>query len=402
MDFLGFKDIKVQKKFNDWQEPSRLKQISGITFLTATLYLLMSVIDRFIAPQQILSLMVFIHLFAIPCILLVISILAYLKKFSSFITALLFIAPILAAIGNIVIVSNFDGYSIYSNEIYLIIFWTLTVSGLKLTHAIYSALIIIIISTISAYTVHQLQTTEFIMHIYWLLSSFLLAFIGAYFLEDSNRTTFLKYEELALELSNKDILSKELFHRVKNNLQVVSGLLSLQSKRVKDEDAKNIFKETTQRIKSIALIHEKLYQSNNLEIIDFKDYTISLIDDIKETFKGNDIEFNVVCDSIKITLEKAVPIGLIINEILTNSVKYAFDSDMQNKTINVKMYQDNKDSFILEVCDNGKGIDIENLEQGFGFILIQTLAVHQLKGTVEYFNKNGLCYVSKFNKDILA
>jgi two-component sensor histidine kinase len=122
---------------------------------------------------------------------------------------------------------------------------------------------------------------------------------------------------------------------------------------------------------------------------------------MKQNLGGSDIKFNVDCNDMMIALDNAVPIGLVINELITNSIKYAFTEDSKNNTINVKMHLDNE-KLVLEVSDNGVGIDFENLNKGFGFKLVDSLAVYQLKGTLEYFNRNGLCNILKFNENVLA
>lgn len=195
-DFFGFKDKKMQKRFTDWREPSRFKQISRIAILTAALYLLYSFLDRLVAPTQTAELMITIHLYAIPSILFLISLLTFLKKSCFWMTILLIVAPILAAIGNLVIASKFNSYTIYITEIYLIIFWIFTVSGLKLFHATLSALTVFIISAITIYNIYPEQMNEFTMHIFWMLASLSFGFLDGYLLEASNRKIFLKQEEL--------------------------------------------------------------------------------------------------------------------------------------------------------------------------------------------------------------
>ena len=212
-DFFSFRDKKIQKRFNDWREASRFRQTSRITILTAALYILYAFLDRLIAPAQTVELMITIHLYAIPSILFLISLLAYLKRYCFWMTSLLIIAPILAAIGNLVIASNFEGYTIYITEIYLIIFWIFTVSGLKLFHATISALTVFLLSAVTIYNIYPAQTNEFIMHIFWMLASLSFGFLDGYLLEDSNRSTFLKQEELE-KLASTDKLTG-LYNRAK-------------------------------------------------------------------------------------------------------------------------------------------------------------------------------------------
>jgi len=401
MNICKFKDKKMQKKFDRWREPLQLRQIYVISFLTAALYIIMSFSDRLIAPEHVRSLMITVHLFLVPSILIITFALAYLNKYTFIMSKLLIIAPLVAAIGNMIIVSNFDSYTIYSNEIYLIVFWIFTVSGLKLMDALISSILVISTSIISSHFFHSLQTNEFIMHLFWLFASLSFGFFGKYLLEQSNRSIFLKHEQLTLELNNKNVLLRELFHRVKNNLQIISSILSLQSKKIDDESAKEVFNNSIHTIKSMGIIHENIYQSDNLEAVNISDYVYSLIGYIKQNLGGIDIKFNVDCDDMMITLDNAVPIGLVINELLTNSIKYAFSEESKDRVVNIKMHLDNK-KLVLEVSDNSVGIDFENLKKGFGLKLIDSLVVYQLKGSFEYFNRDGLCYILKFNADVLA
>lgn len=207
---------------------------------------------------------------------------------------------------------------------------------------------------------------------------------------------------LSYEIKNKNVLLKELYHRVKNNLQVISSLLTLQSRRIKDEITRSIFDETNQRIKAMAMIHEKLYQSNDLEAVDMSIYVLDLVENLKKSFQTKNLTFEIDCDDFKLDLERAVPMGLIINELVTNSIKYAFDETDEKKIISVKMYQIEDDRFILEVYDNGKGTDLQSLNEGFGFKLIESLASFQLKGKIECFNENGLHHKITFSKEFLV
>lgn len=219
---------------------------------------------------------------------------------------------------------------------------------------------------------------------------------------ERTKTLDEKNQLLSREINNKNMLLKELFHRVKNNLQIISGLLSLQSRRVKDEISKSIFSETNQRIKAIAIVHEKLYQSSDLEAINMQVYSLGLVDNLRQSFQTDELTFEIECDDFVLDLERAVPMGLIINELVTNSIKYAFDETLKNPTISVKMYVTQDDEFVLEVYDNGKGADMQSLNEGFGFKLIESLASFQLKGKIDCYNKNGLHHKITFSKELLA
>ena len=210
-----------------------------------------------------------------------------------------------------------------------------------------------------------------------------------------------KNKHLHLEVTNKNILLRELYHRVKNNLQIISSLLSLQSKRIKDEEAKLLFLESISRIKSIAMIHEKLYASDNLQIISMQQYTQDLVDELQQSFSDKDIKFEIICDTIQLNLEVGVPIGLIINELVTNSLKYAFNDARKDKIITIKMVRNSDKSFTLTIADNGIGADITTIKDGFGFKLLEFLASYQLKGKIETDGTKGLKHTITFTEEFL-
>ncbi|WP_294953106.1 7TM diverse intracellular signaling domain-containing protein [Sulfurovum sp.] len=210
-----------------------------------------------------------------------------------------------------------------------------------------------------------------------------------------------KNKELFIEINNKNILFRELYHRVKNNLQIISGLLSLQIRRVIQKESKDILADTNQRIKSMAMIHEKLYQSDDLTAVNMQEYTHDLVEELQHSLEYNDILFMIQCEKIRLTLETAVPMGLIINELVTNAVKYAFPAHQSSKNIAIKMYTVKHDAVILEVYDNGKGVKLEKAKEGFGFKLVQSLAGYQLKGDIETYNSQGLHHKITFPGSIL-
>ncbi|WP_373035607.1 GGDEF domain-containing protein [Sulfurimonas sp.] len=195
-NIFAFKNTQMQKRFNDWRRPSRLKQISAISVLTASLYFIFSYVNKFFIPPDILPLTSLMHLYLVPSILIIIALLAYFKIQYYLMTFLLIVAPIVASIGNIIIVSKFDGYTTYQTELYLIIFWVFTVSGLKFIHALISGIIIFISAVFSTYAIYPMETEAFVMHCFWMMASLSFGILNGYLLESSQKTTFLKKEEL--------------------------------------------------------------------------------------------------------------------------------------------------------------------------------------------------------------
>lgn len=205
-----------------------------------------------------------------------------------------------------------------------------------------------------------------------------------------------KNKELKVQINNKNTLFKELYHRVKNNLQIVSSLLYLQSDKVENKVAKEAFFEMTNRIKSISLIHERLYGTGDLSHIDMQEYTKELVHDLQQATESEGITFEVDCKQVILDLEMSIPLGLIINELVTNAIKYAFTPKMNNETIRIAMQQTQNHTLTLEVSDNGQGANMKKLEAGFGFKLVQSLAVYQLGGHIQSNNTLGVHHKMTF------
>ncbi|MGB9936953.1 MAG: CHASE4 domain-containing protein [Methanobacterium sp.] len=196
--------------------------------------------------------------------------------------------------------------------------------------------------------------------------------------------------QIKKSLHEKEAMLKEIHHRVKNNMQIVSSLLSLQSRYIKDREAASVFKESQNRVKSMALVHERLYQSEGLAMIDFPDYIKNLINELFRSYGVSDkiVKLYIDTDEIFLNADTAIPCGLIINELVTNSLKYAFNGD--NGKICIGMYKENE-KIVLSIMDNGKGLpEGFNLEEAetLGLRLVKSL-VSQLNGTLELRNNNG-------------
>lgn len=192
-------------------------------------------------------------------------------------------------------------------------------------------------------------------------------------------------------LQEKDVLLKEIHHRVKNNLQIVSTLLDLQSEHTQDRQALEMFKESQGRVRSMALIHERLYRSQDLARVDFAEYVRSLADVLYRTYKvsGDEIVLDVDVHTHvpSLPLDIAIPCGLLLNELLSNCFKHAF-KDAEQGNIRVTLHPSGADTSILTVADNGvgfpPGLDFRHTTS-FGLQLVNIL-VEQLKGTIELGN----------------
>jgi PAS domain S-box-containing protein len=185
-------------------------------------------------------------------------------------------------------------------------------------------------------------------------------------------------------LNEKETLIKEIHHRVKNNMQVISSLLNLQASQIKDKSIKQLFNQSQNRIKSMALAHETLYQSETLSNIDLNRYVNDLIHLLSGSFGNNFIKFIIECENIVLDLITVIPTGLIINELVSNSLKYAFPEKKDNCIIQVSIREiDNKKEIIIQ--DNGIGfptkIDFKDTES-LGLQLVNSL-INQINGDIK-------------------
>ena len=199
-------------------------------------------------------------------------------------------------------------------------------------------------------------------------------------------------------LKDKEMLMKEIHHRVKNNLMIISSLLSMQSRYIKDEVAREIFRESQNRAKSMALIHERLYRSTDLKSIDFADYLQSLVRDLFDTYSTENGRINLIMDveEVMIDVDNVVPLGLIINELVTNSLKYAFPDDRKG-TISIKFRKEGE-KYLLEVSDDGIVIPEDfNLEKSdsLGMLLVNSLT-GQIRGKIELKRSPGTTFTIRF------
>ena len=191
---------------------------------------------------------------------------------------------------------------------------------------------------------------------------------------------------LASALSAKELLLKEIHHRVKNNLQIVSSLLSLQSRSVSDEGVLQAINEGKSRVRSMALIHQNLYQGENLTGVSVKPYLGKLCAELLSTYQvdSDEVELKLEIDPISLDVDTLVPLGLILNELITNSLKYAFPrGENAQGSIAITLREEGK-ALHLEVCDNGKGFDtrVNSESEGFGRKLIKSLS-KQLEASLE-------------------
>jgi len=200
-------------------------------------------------------------------------------------------------------------------------------------------------------------------------------------------------------LEEKEILLREVYHRVKNNMQVISSILNLQARNIKDEKTLKMFVDTQNRVKTMSLVHEKLYQTKDLSHIDFSGYARSLMSLLFGSFNVNPRTISIKFDLEKVVLsvKTAIPLGLIISEIVSNSLKYAFPNGKVGE-IALKLRRIKGDNYLLNISDNGTGLPEKiGLESSgsLGMHLIKSLTT-QIHGSVSLESKNGTSFMIRF------
>lgn len=205
-----------------------------------------------------------------------------------------------------------------------------------------------------------------------------------------------KNKQINKALHEKELLLKEVHHRVKNNFQIVSSLLELQTKGIEDEQALKLAEEGRSRVKSMALIHQKLYQNEDL-LIDFDTYVQSLVKDISTMYsRDKNPKIDVDIPNFKFDIDTAIPLGLIINELLTNTFKYGFDAS--NPELNIQLKKMDDDDYVLKIKDNGQGLPDEfdfQTARSLGLRLVRRLS-KQLQGATTYAFDKGASFSVTF------
>ena len=199
-------------------------------------------------------------------------------------------------------------------------------------------------------------------------------------------------------LKERDVLLKEINHRVKNNMQIIYSILNLQSLKIKDKNALNLLEESKGQIKSMLLVHERLYNFNDLSKIDFGEYIDELVEGLFNLYliDKTRITKKIETENIYLNINKAIPCALIINELVSNSFKYAFPDNRKGEVaVSIKMKEDN---YELIISDDGVGISKKNnleIINSLGFELVDSL-IKQIYGHMEVGGAPGTKYIIKF------
>ena len=228
-------------------------------------------------------------------------------------------------------------------------------------------------------------------------------------LEDSNHSLERKVEErtkvlseqkkeLILQNKEKEVLLKEVHHRVNNNLQVIVSLINLQSSLSEDDRTDSALSEIRSRVLSMALVHKKMYQTSTFADVGFQEYLVQMIENVSDLYQKDDVDFSINVEKpVAFELEVAIPLGLIFNEIITNFFKYAHSGSESHFSIDL-ITKDN--GMLFRYSDNGPGFD-ESKQQDddfcLGLQLIQSLS-EQINGDFKYYSDNGAVYEVLLNK----
>ncbi len=219
-------------------------------------------------------------------------------------------------------------------------------------------------------------------------------------LTNAQRELTKKNIQLTKLNQQKEMLIKEVHHRVKNNLMIISSLLNLQSNYLKDEESKEIFKESQNRAKSMALIHERLYRSADLKNIDFKEYITTLGNDLYRTYVKDPsrVGLKLNIQDVNIDINAAIPLGLILNELITNAMKHAFPNGKEG-AVSIT-FGKNDDEFILKVSDDGIGFpsDLDYTKTNSLGMQLVTSLTSQINGKIEMNRDHGTKFIITFKE----
>ena len=207
-------------------------------------------------------------------------------------------------------------------------------------------------------------------------------------------------EQIKTSLKEKEVLLREIHHRVKNNMQVITSLLSLQESKIDDDKYSNLLQESKDRITAMTLVHEKLYQSESLANINFPEYISSLASTLFQAYRttGN-IALKMDVEDVSIRIDSAIPCGLILNELISNSLKHAFPDEREGE-IRIDFHADDDDNITLIVGNNGvefpEDLDWKNTES-LGLQLVNLLT-EQLHGTIELDRSSGTAFEIRWHE----
>jgi len=377
-------DIKLSAEIEESIRNRRNKLLHFMYIICTIVFIFVSFIDYY-NENFIDATIEFFTLFFI----IVLYIQLYMKKkyeLASYFIVFLIAFAILALIH----FNNFNNYSpVYLIPILLVTFFLFNTKRTLIINSI----ILIIFFIIFVINLNSIENSIFLKNTESVINFFLMLAIMAVFVYFVELTRIESYKMLLDVTTKKDLLYKEVHHRVKNNLNIVSSILAMQAQN-EDKKVQKLIATSKTRIDSIAMVHSMLYVTNNLERVNAKEYIEKLVSHLKKTMSINIKIFKKI-KNIELSLNEIIPLGLILNELLTNSFKYAFN-DKKNPQIVIvlRIFQKN---VMLNYYDNGSGKKNEN--ENLGIKLIR-LNIKQLKGKLKIKNENGLLYKISYIRDI--
>lgn len=203
-------------------------------------------------------------------------------------------------------------------------------------------------------------------------------------------------QQLKSALNEKEVMLSEIHHRVKNNLQIIDSLIGMQLDSITDPQAQMMLADSRNRIKSMAIIHQTLYQSSDLSSVDVASVLSNLTSNLAHSYGQSRIRIQVDADRIQLPIESSIPLGLIVNELVSNSFKHAFPDDRKRGLIEVILHAIGREKAELKVVDNGIGIDEDSLSgDSLGLRLVEALS-DQLEGSLQINHREPTCFTLEF------
>lgn len=412
----------LHKEFLDYNLYSSIPSMRWGLIANLVLFLLFAAVNEiFLADRAELH---YFMRFGIIFPFFIISILVlYIRKFRPWLAPIFIVCNAALCIVIFLIGMSSDiqewGYQYYYSWVMLMTIGLYTFYRLRFPVLVSLGLLQLVAYILANILNHSFQT-NFIMtvnNLFFVIGTALLGFFIAFSFQNLSKKNFLHQkaldaqykrllaefnekismeEELKLAAEQKMIMLKEIHHRVKNNLAIVISMLSMQMKQVGDPDLKRIISDIEMRIRSMALIHEHLYRSEDLDRIRLHEYLKALSTIVLSTCSSPGTNLNTEFQPIDVSIETALPIGLITNELLTNSIKYAFPGDHKGIIQCRLREEDNK--IILTVEDDGiglgEGFQLDN-QKTLGLFIVKLL-VEQLNGDIQFNGKNGTMITVKF------
>lgn len=437
---LSFKGPLEKEYLNDYFETSiallRLSFILGILYYSA-----FAILDILIMPEQKLKIFVIRFLFVCPLVL-IIFFLSYLKNFKRWWQFASMLATFIAGLGIIMMlpVGNEVGQITYYAGVSLVLVYCYMLIRLRFIWASLTGWSLVICYLFAANLLTDIPGDFLTANTFFLVSVNILGMFGGYALEYYTRREFylrrllneekekvslinrqleLRVQQRTKELNEnimklqmenqkrikaeanlqhslaeKETLLRELYHRTKNNMQVICSMISLMSEGIDNEFVKQTFKNLSNRIKSMALVHQKLYQAENLSQVNLKEYIEDLLDILVKSLNIDikRIDLKLELQDVFILIDMAIPCGLVLNELITNALKHAFPGNSRGE-ISIRLFRDKNGFINLFVEDNGigipDGVDLRN-SPSMGMQNIFTLVEYQLRGEISYSVNNGL------------